>query len=101
MRRENPSDAGFVLMRASAGADVAIHRLPAHLAAENPIRQPPRWRDNTAYKLCFETDDLVGQRAAILAHGGQAKEPWSWEGTQFCECTDPEGNVVQIFSRGG
>ena len=22
---------------------------------------------------------------------------WQWEGTRFCECADPEGNVIQIF----
>jgi predicted enzyme related to lactoylglutathione lyase len=101
MRREDSSDAGFVIMRASAGADVAIHRLPPHIAAQIELDVPPRWRDDTAYKICFETDDLAAQRAAILAHGGQAKEPWSWEGTEFCECTDPEGNVIQIFHRPG
>jgi predicted enzyme related to lactoylglutathione lyase len=99
MRRENSSDAGFVIMRGSAGAGVAIHRVPPHVAAQMPITDPPRWRDDTAYKITFETDDLPAQRAAILAHGGQAKEPWSWEDKEFCECTDPEGNVVQIFHR--
>ncbi len=99
MRRENSSDAGFTIMRAATGADVAIHSMPPSTAAEGSITDPPRWRDGTAYKICFETHDLAAQRAAILAHGGQAKEPWSWEGTDFCECTDPEGNVVQIFQR--
>ena len=99
MRRESSADAGLVMMRAASGADVAIHSLPPHIAAQISIDEPPRWRDDTAYKICFETDDLAGQRAAILAHGGQAKEPWSWKGTAFCECTDPEGNVVQIFRR--
>jgi predicted enzyme related to lactoylglutathione lyase len=101
MRRENSADAGFVIMRASAGADVAIHRLPPHIAEQVRIDDPARWRDDTAYKLCFETDDLAAQRALILAHGGQAKEPWSWGGIDFCECADPEGNVVQIFRRSG
>jgi predicted enzyme related to lactoylglutathione lyase len=99
MRREQSSDAGFLIMRASAGADVAIHRLPPHIADDVHLTDPPCWRDDTAYKICFETDDLAAQRDAILAHGGQAKDPWSWEGTDFCECTDPEGNVVQIFRR--
>ena len=101
MRREPSSDDGFVIMRGRGDAGVAIHRVPPHIASQMPVASPPRWRDDTAYKLCFETDDLAAQRAAILAHGGQAKEPWSWEGTDFCECTDPEGNVVQIFRRPG
>ena len=102
MRRENSSDGAFVIMRArTAGADVAIHRVPAQLAAQMPVDDPPRWRDDTAYKICFETDDVAALRSAILAHGGQAKQPWSWEGREFCECADPEGNVVQIFGPRG
>lgn len=95
-------DAGFVVMEAlDGGAGVALHALPAAIAERVQVSSPPRWRDDTAYKLCFATDDLEGLRAAIVAHGGQAKEPWAWEGTRFCECTDPEGNVVQIFTRPG
>jgi predicted enzyme related to lactoylglutathione lyase len=99
MRRESSSDPGFVMMRAGAGADVAIHRLPPAIAEQVRVEDPPQWREETAYKICFETDDLPAQPAVILAHRGQAKEPWSWEGTDYCECTDPEGNVVQIFQR--
>lgn len=99
MRREDSSDAGFVIMRASAGTDIALHQVPPQLAAQIRISSPPHFRDDTAYKICFETDDLAAQRSAILAHGGQAKEPWSWDHKEFCECTDPEGNVVQIFQR--
>jgi predicted enzyme related to lactoylglutathione lyase len=101
MRRENSATADFVMMRAPVGADLAIHQIPPHIAAQITISSPPRWREDTAYKICFETDDLVAQRQAILDHGGQAKDPWAWEGTRFCECTDPEGNVVQIFQRPG
>jgi predicted enzyme related to lactoylglutathione lyase len=99
MRRENSDDAGFVMMRAATGADVALHQVPPHIAEEIALQSPARWRDDTAYKLCFETDDLVAQRQAILDHGGQAKDPWSWGGTTFCECTDPEGNVIQLLHR--
>jgi predicted enzyme related to lactoylglutathione lyase len=92
------SHPGFVMMEAPDGSGVALHTLPDAIANEICLTQPPCWRDDTAYKLCFATDDLEGLRAAILAHGGQAKEPWAWEGTRFCECADPEGNVVQIFT---
>lgn len=98
MTPERSSDAGFVRMQAAGGAGIALHTVPAAIAARIQLTSPPAWRDDTAYKLCFATDDLDGLRAAILAHGGQAKDPWAWEGTRFCECTDPEGNVVQIFT---
>jgi predicted enzyme related to lactoylglutathione lyase len=99
LRREGSADAGFVIMRAATGADVALHQLPPHVAESITIATPPVWREDTALKFCFHTDDLAAQRVAIVAHGGQAKEPWSWAGTDFCECTDPEGNVIQIFCR--
>ena len=97
------SDAGFVKMASPAGgAKVALHALPTAIAAQIDIADPPRIRSDTAYKLSFETDDFDGIRAAILANGGQAEAPWSWEGRQYCECADPEGNVIQIVesSRG-
>ena len=97
MMRDDTPDAGFVMMRGNGGAHLAIHALPPAIAAGIDVQSPPRWRDDTAYKICFETDDLGAQRAAVLAHGGLAKEPWSWASTTFCECTDPEGNVVQIY----
>jgi catechol 2,3-dioxygenase-like lactoylglutathione lyase family enzyme len=99
--RENSPDAGFVIMRASQGSDVALHQMPAHLVQQVAVTSPPRWRDDTALKMSFETDDLLAQRQAILDHGGLAKDPWGWEGIRFCECTDVEGNVVQIFQRSG
>lgn len=99
LTRQNSSAAGFVIMRASTGADVALHQVPPHILAQIDVQSPPRWRDDTALKMSFETDDLDAQRQAIVDHGGLAKDPWSWENTRFCECTDPEGNVVQIFQR--
>lgn len=92
------SDSGFVRMISVGGAGVAIHALPPAIADQIHLSDPPRVRDDTAYKLCFQTDDLDALRAEIVAHGGQAEAPWSWEETRFCECADPEGNVVQIFS---
>jgi predicted enzyme related to lactoylglutathione lyase len=92
------SHPGYVMMEGSDGPGVALHALPPAIANQICLTQPPSWRDDTAYKLCFATDDLDGLRAAVLANGGQAKEPWALEQTRFCECTDPEGNVVQIFA---
>lgn len=102
---ERSSDPGFVRMKPGRGAPagaagVALHAVPAAIAASIAISTPAEIREDAACKLCFETDDLDALRAAILAHGGQAREPWAWEGVRFCECADPEGNVVQIFQVG-
>lgn len=100
MTARRTSHAGFVRMECPEGPGVALHELPAHIQPLVQVTTPPRWRDDTAYKLCFETDDLPGTRLAILEHGGLARDPWTWEGVTFCECADPEGNVVQIFAAG-
>ena len=97
MTAQRTSDAGYVMMHGVEGASIALHELPADLRA--PISQPPSWRSDTAYKLCFAVNDLLEIRAAIIAFGGQAKEPWSWDGATYCDATDPEGNVIQIYSQ--
>ncbi|MEM1034884.1 MAG: VOC family protein [Myxococcota bacterium] len=97
------SDPGFVVLShgAPGAAGVALHRLPADIAAGIEHVEPPAWRDDTAYKLTFETDDLDGLRSAILTEGGQAKKPWTWEGRIYCECADPEGNAIQLVTPNG
>src|SRR5688572_11417255 len=95
---EPSSDARFIVLRSNAGAGIALHALPPHIADCIELKSPPEWREHTAYKICFEVEDLLAHRDRILAHGGQAKEPWEWERTRFCECTDLEGNVIQIFT---
>lgn len=96
---EPSSDPGYIVLKSNAGAGIALHALPAALAECIELTSPPEWRNQTAYKVCFEVEDLEGHRFRILNHGGQAKEPWAWEKTRFCECTDIEGNVIQIFTR--
>jgi predicted enzyme related to lactoylglutathione lyase len=96
---EPSSDPGYIVMKSNAGAGIALHALPVPIAECIQLTSPPQWREQTAYKVCFEVADIEAQRARILEHGGQAKEPWEWEGIRFCECTDVEGNVIQIFKR--
>ncbi|MCB9684633.1 MAG: VOC family protein [Alphaproteobacteria bacterium] len=97
------ADPGFVRMLpgpdAPAGAaGVALHRVPAAIADQIHLTTPPTVRSDSATKICFETDDLPALRVAIVTHGGLAPDPWTWEGTTHCECADPEGNVLQIFT---
>lgn len=97
MRCRPSSDPGYVVMEAAAGASVALHQVPE--THRQTVSSPPTVRADSAYKLCFETDDLEGLCDSIRKSGGLAEAPWSWEETTFCECTDPEGNPIQIFSR--
>lgn len=95
--REPQADPGFLRLADATGSGVALHTLPDAIRDQITLDTPPRWREDTAYKLTFETDDLDGTRSALLAHGGQAKDPWAWSGARYCECVDPEGNVVQLY----
>lgn len=97
-----PSDAGdatdgTALLRGAGGAELLLHRVPPHVIGE--IKQPADWREDTAIKLCFAVDDLDATRQALLSAGGQAKEPWAWRGADYCDCCDPEGNVIQLVAR--
>jgi predicted enzyme related to lactoylglutathione lyase len=99
LSRRNTADAGYAEMVDGDAVVLTLHALPPHIAAEVHVSSPPAWRDECAIKVCFATDDVAASRQLIVDHGGQAKDPWSWEGSLFCECTDPEGNVIQVFAR--
>lgn len=101
LARRNTADDGYVEMVEDDRTVVALHALPPDIAAQIDVTTPPRWREDSALKMCFAAADLDARRDAVLEHGGQAKDPWDWEGTRFCECTDPEGNVLQIFTPSG
>lgn len=94
---EPSSDDGFVFLRGTRGGDLALHRLPPQVMGE--LADPPVWREDSATKLCFAVENIDVARTQLLAAGGQARSPWSWEGTTFCECADPEGNVIQLHDR--
>jgi predicted enzyme related to lactoylglutathione lyase len=96
---EPSSTPDFVLLGAPNRARIALHALPDAFAAHVRDANPPAFREEACLKACFEVADLDAQRRRILDCGGQAKEPWQWQGTRFCECADPEGNVLQIFER--
>lgn len=98
LEREPSNAPGWLVLKSKTGAGIALHMLPPHIIDTIELTTPPRWRDDTAYKICFEVEDLDAQRQRVLDHGGHAKASWSSENTRFCECTDPEGNVVQILS---
>ncbi|MEQ1564990.1 MAG: VOC family protein [Myxococcota bacterium] len=94
------SHPGFVTMTPGHGLPgLALHVLPDAVAAEVHLTTPPREREDAAIKLCFTVTDLEAARAAVVARGGLAREPWTWEGVTYCECCDPEGNVLQLLVR--
>jgi catechol 2,3-dioxygenase-like lactoylglutathione lyase family enzyme len=70
----------------------ALHAIPAEIAAEIEISQPPNPREENPVKLIFETPDLAAERTRLIALGVTALDrPWGG-----CDIVDPEGNVVGL-----
>lgn len=88
---------GFVVLGTTDGAELALHAIPREVAGD--VASPPCWREDTALKPCFAVDDLATACQLVRDHGGQTRAPWSWAGTDFCECADVDGNVLQLFAR--
>ncbi|WP_328358336.1 VOC family protein [Mycobacterium sp. NBC_00419] len=101
---------GLTLSRSDdRGADVAVAgstlhllRVPAEVAAEIVIADPPVRREETPIKLVVPVDDLADARRRIVEHGGVVDPPdfeWTWANTIRVDAVDPEGNVVQVAAR--
>lgn len=94
-------DARLVVV-GDAALEVAIVRMPAALAAANPIATPPRVREETPLKPSFLVEDLESVVAAAAATGGGTKPisaAWRWRGQLHLDGYDPEGNPVQFRTR--
>jgi len=85
----------------TGGARFSLHAIPGEIAKNIVIESPPRPREQTAVKLCFEVKDVDSERARLEALGVQIlRRPWQKAG-EACDAVDPEGNVFQISrSRG-
>lgn len=77
----------------AGGMGLALHAIPAEIAKEIEISNPPRARSGTPIKLVFQTGDLAAARAHLVANGAAMSDLRSWGA---CEGVDPEGNVFQI-----
>jgi len=90
--RPEQSSPGWVEFEAT-GVLLALHEIPADLAADIEIAEPPLARTESAIKLIFETPDLNASRQHLIEHGATMFEPTTWGS---CDGLDPEGNVFQI-----
>ncbi len=80
----------------AGGTILALHAIPAHIAAGIEIASPPKPREQSAYKLCFAVDDIPAEEARLKSMGVTFLEnPWG-----HAEGTDPEGNIFQLCSGG-
>jgi catechol 2,3-dioxygenase-like lactoylglutathione lyase family enzyme len=80
----------------AGGTLLALHEIPAHIAANIEIETPPEARSETPIKLVFESEEVEAARAHLISHGAVMFEPRAWGG---CDGLDPEGNVFQIVRK--
>ena len=83
----------------AGGCFLALHAIPAAIAKDIEITQPPQARSDTPIKLTFHADDVDAARARLIAHGAQMLEVRRFGSLSLCDGLDPEGNVFQISNR--
>ncbi|MCM3873568.1 MAG: hypothetical protein ND895_23025 [Pyrinomonadaceae bacterium] len=77
----------------AGGVALALHAIPADIAKDIEITNPPTIREGTPIKLVFEVSDVEVARIRLMKHGARMSEPSAWGS---CDGADPEGNVFQI-----
>jgi predicted enzyme related to lactoylglutathione lyase len=64
-----------------------------------PATSPPPRRSATPVKLAFDVPNIEAVRPLVEQLGGHLdpeSTAWKFMRTLRCDCTDPEGNVVQL-----
>ncbi|UWZ86777.1 VOC family protein [Occallatibacter riparius] len=80
------------------GMLLALHAIPAEIAAGIEIAYPAVLREDAAVKLLFEMPDVEAARERLESLGTQTlRRPWQRAG-EACDVVDPEGNIVQLRS---
>lgn len=89
------------LAPADAVFELNVVAVPAAIAAQIVISDPPERREATPIKLSFVVSDLAATRKRARDLGGildDAPTEWTWRGTSRCNGVDPEGNVFEVFA---
>jgi predicted enzyme related to lactoylglutathione lyase len=92
------ADADHVVLD-SPSMQIVIHAIPADIAKDIEISEPPVVREGMPIKLCLPVPSLATARARAPELGGRLDpEHEEWQSVAFraCDGHDPEGNVVQF-----
>lgn len=90
---------GDHVVLASATFELIVHAIPAAIAQDITIGNPPEIREETPIKLLFPVASIADARAIAASLGGQLNPPdreWQAHGIRVCDGYDPEGNVFQL-----
>ncbi len=96
---EQESEGDGFLVLGSAVRELALVQVPAEVASDLVLADPPLRREETPIKLAFDVSDLAVARENAPALGGlvdPAEREWVWQGRTVCDGHDPEGNVIQL-----
>lgn len=72
------------------GCTLALHK----------AQGPKSTSENSNFKLSFGVADVSAARQELEAQGLKFGKTFSWQGFEFADTEDPDGNRVQISSRG-
>ncbi len=99
--REVHADAQHRVLR-SVDAELILHAIPPHIAAEIRIESPPQPREEQAIKPFFTVAILAEAERAAVACGGSVHGPlWPGPGTRLRNVCDPEGNILLLRELAG
>jgi hypothetical protein len=83
----------------SSTSQLVIVQVPASLASQILIADPPVRRKQTPVKLVYDVESISAARGAVLnLRGGidPVESEWIFQGHRVCDGHDQEGNVVQF-----
>lgn len=99
--REVHADGQHRVLR-STDAELILHAIPPHIAAEIRIDSPPQPREDQAIKPFFTVPSLADAERAVLDCGGRLHGPvWPGPGLRVRNVCDPEGNLLHLRERVG
>ncbi len=80
----------------AGGCQLCLHQIPSeYLDSGNKYEA----REDSYTKVVFYSDDVERDRAELISKGVRMKEIVKFEGIEFCDGCDCEGNIFQISSR--
>ena len=77
---------------------LALHAIPAAIAANIEITSPPVFRENQAFKMIFEVTDVERERERLESLGASTHRHNWQKAREACDMVDPEGNIFQLRS---
>jgi catechol 2,3-dioxygenase-like lactoylglutathione lyase family enzyme len=80
----------------AGGCQLCLHQIPSeYLDSSNKYEA----REDSYTKVVFYSDEVEKDRAELIAKGVRMKEIVRFDGIEFCDGCDCEGNIFQINNR--